>query len=190
KSEVNFLHAVRDGQWDVTACIEKGRSPVKTRAAGKVRRPRGALLVQRDRFAGVIKRGADYRGIRKLFKQFPSAREVISVDRIRVVVEACDKFELRCLDELVTPAAWSNLFLADQNMNTCEHLANGPFALALVCIDVHDYLFGRRRTTLNDAQGSERLLDSLVRRDDCGDAGFHNAWRSISASAREPASFG
>src|SRR2546423_14934815 len=96
--EINFFHSIRDGQRHVTSGLEKSLPLKDACTATEVRCPLRTPIVEADRFTGVIECGTDHRRVRKSFEEFRNTREVVRVERVRVIVEARDKLKLRRLD--------------------------------------------------------------------------------------------
>src|SRR2546423_1394901 len=96
--ETNFSHPIRAGQRHVPPGLEKGLPQKDACTATEVRCPLRAPIVEADRFTGVIECGTDHRRVRKSLEEFRNTREVVRIERVRVIVEARDKLKLRRLD--------------------------------------------------------------------------------------------
>src|SRR6185503_5327549 len=115
KSKVDFLHPIRNRQRHVPARVDKRAASIHACSAQKIGRPLCALFIQTDRFPDVIKSRAHNRRLRESFEEFQHTCEVVRVNRIRVVVEARDKFKLRRMNQLVPSTTWADLIRAEQN---------------------------------------------------------------------------
>src|SRR2546423_1172425 len=96
--DIIYSIARGDGQRPETSGLEKSLQQKDACTATEVRCPLRAPIVEADRFTGVIECGTDHRRVRKSLEEFRNTREVVRIERVRVIVEARDKLKLRRLD--------------------------------------------------------------------------------------------
>ena len=89
---------------------------------------------------------SEQRGVGKGLCQKSRAREIICVDRVRIVVETGDQLVARRRDELVAPSARADRGLACDHTKLRERGAHRTDTGNLVAIDVNKDLVGPRAT--------------------------------------------
>jgi hypothetical protein len=88
--QINFFHPIRYGQWHISGRLKKDGPPVYAGTTIEIRHPFGRRHVIHNRFVLVVHSPVYDGGVGKRIRNGFNAGEIISIDRIRVVIKACD----------------------------------------------------------------------------------------------------